>query len=125
MVEATGFEPAALCSQSRCATKLRYASILLTALLRFYVKHYLYVYTASVCSCYPCVAVLTKQQHKVYLIFVLLSMFILYLSAFLLLFLPPHILSLHKVSLCNILLFFHQVLQIPSFSYQVLKSLCR
>ncbi len=27
MVEATGFEPAALCSQSRCATKLRYASI--------------------------------------------------------------------------------------------------
>ncbi len=28
LVEATGFEPAALCSQSRCATKLRYASIL-------------------------------------------------------------------------------------------------
>ena len=28
MVEATGFEPAALCSQSRCATKLRYASVL-------------------------------------------------------------------------------------------------
>ena len=26
LVEATGFEPAALCSQSRCATKLRYAS---------------------------------------------------------------------------------------------------
>ena len=42
LVEATGFEPAALCSQSRCATKLRHASILycdlkvaLVALLRF------------------------------------------------------------------------------------------
>ena len=32
LVEATGFEPAALCSQSRCATKLRYASIFLVLL---------------------------------------------------------------------------------------------
>lgn len=33
MVEATGFEPAALCSQSRCATKLRYASMLFALLM--------------------------------------------------------------------------------------------
>ena len=32
LVEATGFEPAALCSQSRCATKLRYASKFLVML---------------------------------------------------------------------------------------------
>ena len=34
MVEATGLEPAALCSQSRCATKLRYASMLSCIVLR-------------------------------------------------------------------------------------------
>ena len=62
LVEATGFEPAALCSQSRCATKLRYASVLCTALSRFYVKHKLYVYSASVCSIlYFMLSVLFKE----------------------------------------------------------------
>lgn len=36
LVEATGFEPAALCSQSRCATKLRYASLSLFRSERVY-----------------------------------------------------------------------------------------
>src|SRR5205085_1852115 len=35
MVGAAGFEPATLCSQSRCATRLRYAPIIRRSLLMF------------------------------------------------------------------------------------------
>ncbi len=48
MVGATGFEPATLCSQSRCATRLRYAPTFLNYPITEQKRNF---HESSVCSC--------------------------------------------------------------------------